>query len=461
MTLVVTYDEPDARTVLVTTGLVTAGAAIFSIQRGPTSSGPWTGVRGAVNVNVTTDAAQTWYDYEYDAGPNVINYYRVLGQEGPRFIGYGTPGTDATDPYTLTMGWHASTLPGDVLVMALAGATSADPLGFVIPGGGWSYAGGNYFANGAAVEIFIKQVVVGDAGPTVFTLTCGTPIEFIGQIATFRNVRPVVLGTGNRQGPAATNLIGYAALPAPAENHAMVIILGGARDTSWSSAAPPAGFIIIDDPTFFSALGANLVWAYQVQGLSAALVSGSFTAASGSYSTTEKTGASMMLAYDAVTAASTELFTGSVATPLSVVWLKDPLAPPRNMIVQVGSPTQIRDAARSGLFDIKDRAEPVEISEIRRARNWTQRWIFTTFPELDALLTLFAPGRTLLLHVPARGTVPVCEPWPRNLPGGFIYVGDISEEPAPDAAIPGVLVAPVQVVAAPVPELDYVEVPVP
>jgi hypothetical protein len=466
MSLTATYDQANARVELVTNGLVTAGTTIFSIQRGPTALGPWTGVRGAVNQTVTVDTDQTWYDYEYEAGPGTTNYYRVIAQDGPELVGYGSVGSDAATPVDLTMTWHASTQPGDVLVLATVGSiSSSGPTIFYDLHGqnGWIFASAWAASNGVAVWFFVKEVVAGDTYSTTLTYS-STPgdMEFVGQIATFRNVNPNVLNSGRyTDQPATTNLVRYAPLPAPDENHSLVVVFGGAEGAVWSSASPPAGFTIIDDPTFFSALGASLAWAYQIQGSASALSSGDFTAASGSYSETQKLGASLMLSYDPTNATSSELFADDVDTPLTEVWLKDPLRPPRNTVVEVASPSQIRMASRSGLFDIKDRADPIEISDIRRSKSWTQRWVYRTFTELDSLVELFASGRTLFLHVPARGSLPDCPPWPRNLPGGYISVGDLSQEEAPDVPIPGTLTAPVQEVAAPSPELGYLEEPTP
>lgn len=469
MTLVATYDQPNARVTLVTTGLITAGATIYSIQRGPTASGPWTTVRGASNILATTNSAETYYDYEYVAGPGVTNFYRVISRARATFIGVGSAisGTNA-DPLSLSPTWHASTAAGDLLVLTLTGNFTAPDNWPPAPSGtGWTLVFAANFDGGTAQDglkraVWIKKVMPGEVGPTSLSMTFFGMVglgDGQAQIATFRNVRPVVLlgGVGGSQ-PASTSLVRFPNVSV-SENFATVIAeVNSGNATGWTSVAASSGFTMMSSP---GATRASLAWQYQVQGLATNVASADLTITGGSHAQSVKAGSTIVLSWDADNAAVTVLFTDNEATPLDVVWLKDPLRPPRNRIVQVASPTSMVFAARSGLFDIKGRADPIEVSEIRRAESWTQRWVFTTFDELDDLIDLFAPGRTLYLQVPARGTVPDCPPWPRNLPGGYIYTGDLSQQTAPDDPIPGTLTAPVQIVAAPDPGLDYLENPVP
>lgn len=471
MTLVATYNEPEARVELVTTGLLTAGATIFSVQRAPTPSGPWTGVRGAVEQIATTNSAETWYDYEYDPGPDVTNYYQVVSKAPAEFVSVGT----SSQPYTLGTPTYAPGLPagrqvGDVMIMLVAqslACASAPSWTFGVPG--WTLVFSSVPVSGLAYKMFIREVDGTETTPSFdMPPIAGGGVVGAAQIALFRYVRPTVLARATRgvsDQPASTSQIGFPELGS-LENFSMFVASGISADP-WTSVAPPVGWTQIDDAVSTDRTQSactttmSLAWQYLVQGASATVPAGVMTVTGGSHAASSKVGYTFSLPYDPTNATTSTLFTDDVDTPLSVVWLKDPLRPPRNVVVQVASPTQIRLAARSGLFDIKGRADPVEISEIRRSASWTQRWVFTTFAELDALLELFAPGRTLLLHVPARGDIPDCPPWPRNLPGGFIYVGDVAQETAPDDPIPGTMTAPVQIVAAPDAGLDYLEDPIP
>lgn len=466
MTLVATYNQAEARVELVTTGLLTAGAIVFSIQRAPSPSGPWTNVRGVVDKQATTNSAQTWYDYEYSPGPDVTNYYQVISKTGPLVVGFGTPSSAGpANPVNLSAGWHASTAVGDVLVAEFVGtgvnASSWPP---AISGSGWTLISSVVDNGGVnpSTAVWMKQVQSGDSGPTTVSHSYTGNGYAQLQVITLRNVNPVVTGLNQisfDNQATSTTQIRYGLLFTPPDDHSLILVAGASSGTTgWTSVAASAGFTIIDDN---GASRASTVWQYQVQTTAAAVPAGIMTITGGSHGQNMKIAFSMSIQYNPDSSAVTTLFTDDVDTPLTEVWLKDPLRPPRNIAIQVASPTQIRLAARSGLFDIKGRAEPIEISEIRRASSWTQRWVFTTFAELDALLELFASGRTLLLHVPARGDIPDCPPWPRNLPGGYIYVGDVAQETAPDEPIPGTMTAPVQIVAAPDPGQGYLESPVP
>lgn len=468
MTLVATYNEPEARVELVTTGLLTAGATLFTIQRGPTSSGPWTDVRSVVNQVVTTDSAETWYDYEYTPGPDVTNYYRVISRAKAEFVSAGTVAQAYTGgPSTLSPGLPAGLASGDVMVLTTVQGLDCNNDDGIWPPviSGWTLV--NSSRNGGIGQaFFIRQATSSEVAPT-FNRVVNSGLNSVqsAQIAAFRYVRPVVLA--NRildTFQPGGNTFEWPALPS-LENNSVFIGMGFSLDP-WTSVTPTTNWTQVDDAVSTDrtsggcTMASSIFWQYLVEGASADIPSGLQASITGGTHTFKAT-ALMSLSYDPTDAPVTLIFTDDVDTPLSVVWLKDPLRPPRNVVVQVASPTQIRLAARSGLFDIKGRAEPIEISEIRRSASWTQRWVFSTFDELDALLELFAPGRTLLLHVPARGDIPDCPPWPRNLPGGYIYVGDVAQETAPDDPIPGTMTAPVQIVAAPDPSLDYLEVPVP
>jgi hypothetical protein len=462
VSLSATYDQPNAVVELTVDGLATAGAAIASIERS-TDQATWTGVRGAVNFEVTGDGAEVFLDYEFTPGPGVTNYYRVVSQDGPEFIAVGTADSEQANGMTLTPGLPVGAQVGDILVMFVGVSTATgahginDPAGWILLGKSPGYLGTDDLPMRTA--IYAKVAEAGEATPSVtISATIASSCAGIAQVAAFRNVRPVLLGAVEAQEadqPAATDEVEFPAL-AVAEDFALALAFG-ASAVAWTSAAAPSPFTLIDDPLINNTNDASLAWAYDVRGAAGTVASDVFTITGGTHNPSDKRGWTVALSYDSANAPVSTLFTDDVDTPLDEVWLKDPLRPARNMVVEVASPVGVRYAARSALFDIKGRVEPIEVSEIRRTRSWTQRWIFRTFTELDALVELFSTGRTLLLQVPARGTVPECPPWPRNLPGGYISVGDVTEETAPDASLPGTLTAPVQIVAAPCAELAVCE----
>lgn len=465
MSLSATYDQTNAVVELTVDGLATAGATIASIQRS-TDGVTWTGVRGAINIPVTGDGPDVYLDYEFTPGPGVTNSYRVVSQDGPEFVGVGTADSGEDNGVTLAPSIPAGAQVGDLLVLFVGNSTlvgahvieHADAWPWTLLGQSPGYNGNDDLPMRTA--IYAKVAEVGD---TVSTLgisgAIGSSAAGIAQVAAFRNVRPVLLGVNRApeaDQPAATDEVEFPAL-AVAEDFALALAFG-ASAVAWTSAAAPSPFTLMDDPTFNGSTDdVSIAWAYDARGAAGIVASDVFTITGGTHNPDDKRGWTIALSYDSANAPVTELFVDDVDTPLDETWLKDPLRPERNMVVEVASPVGVRYAARSALFDIKGRAEPIEVSEIRRTRSWTQRWIARTFTELDALVELFSTGRTLLLQVPARGTLPECPPWPRSLPGGYISVGDVTEETAQDAPLPATLTAPVQIVAAPCAELAVCE----
>ena len=459
MSLTAVFDQPNAVVELTLDGLQTAGATLFTIERS-TDQVNWTPVRGAITLPVTGDAPEVFLDYEFTPGPGVTNYYRVVGKDAPEFIAVGSAYTvDTVNTYDVTPGLPAGAQPGDLLLMAITlhayigNPDMIDPPGWILVGKSPGYRGIEDFPVRSA--IYTKLAQAGEPTPAIDIV--GNPGQFssaVAQVAAFRNVRLVMFGPA--RAPEADQPVNTAQIEFPGittvANFDLVVALGVSK-INWTSASPPSPFTLMDDPTVNGTADASLVWAYTAPPLAGPVSSDVFTITGGTHDPEDKRGWSAAFSYDANNAPFSVVFDDDVETPLEVVWLKDPLRPARNMVVQVASPQTIRHASRSGLFDIKGRAEPIEVSEIRRVRSWSQRWLVKTFTELDSLLELFAPGRTLLLHVPARGTLPDCPPWPRNLPGGYIAVGEVAEETAPDAPLPATLTAPVQIVAAPCPDL--------
>jgi hypothetical protein len=461
VTISATYDEPNAVVELTVTGLLTAGAAIATIERSQDNV-TWTPVRGAANIPVTGDGPDVYLDYEYAAGPGVTNYYRVIAQDPIELIGVGPAWDDEGNGFVMVPAYVGGTQAGDVIVLYVTMTSSTGSMAIEAPAG-WTLLAKSPGYNGAddlpvRTAIYAKTATGGGAVAVTITGALGGNAAAVAQTATFRNARLVSLGAAQApedDQPASTTQIEFPALSV-VEDYAVSLIFGASGET-WTSAAVPSPFTLLDDPTYNGTLDASLAWGYDIRGAAGTVGLGVFTITGGTHNPDDKRGWTAALSYDTANAPTSVLFSDDVDTPLAVVWLKDPLRPALNMVVEVASPSGMRHASRSGLFDIRGRAEPIEVSEIRRTRSWTQRWVFQTFEDLDNLLDLFSTGRTLLLQVPARGETPECPPWPRNLPGGYISVGDVVEETAPDASLPGTLTAPVQVVAAPCADLVVCE----
>ena len=449
MSLTLDYDQDNARVEIVVDGLQTAGAVLFTIERS-TDQVNWTRVRGAINQAVTDDDPILFFDYEYAPGPGVTNFYRVIGQDGPEFVGVGTHDYHATG--SVTPGLPAGVQEGDLLIIwAIAQGASFH---IINTPSGWQRLSPLGRPTASEVYAFVKIAESGEVAPTL----TGNVSSKLAQMAAFRNVADEVLdlqnmGANDQPGPAGELHFPGVSVP---EDFVTVVVLG-ARGGDWTSVAASTGFTLIDDPSETSGNDLSLAWQYQIQS-AAQPIPTDFMAVTGGTSTFGNAGNTVTFPYSPGPSSSTVLFSDSVATPLEVAWLKNPLRPPRNMVVKLGRPTQLRRAARSGLFDIKGRADPIEVTEIRRSIAWVQPFVADSFGESDGLLDLFEPGETLLLHVPGRDDSPGCPP-SQDLPGGYIHVGDVVEERSPDKSLPRAFTAPVQKVAGPRPELGYIEPP--
>lgn len=469
MSLMLDYDQDNARVEITVDGLQTAGAVLFTIERS-TDQVNWTRVRGAINQPVIDDDPILFFDYEYTPGPGVTNFYRVVGQDAAEFVGVGAAthvnqaGSLGVQTFTLPAGIQE----GDLLIAWIAarrtaivgdGVVGQAPFSPSWQSLGWSFAHVNVISRsdpaGPGSQIcasFMKIAGPSESNPQV--VVAGSPVSC--QIAAFRNVQAEFLNARVNAGADNSNAqnISVEPLSIP-DDHALVMAFGVKQD-DWTSVTPPSGFTEIDESSTTLGEDQGLTWSYQIQTQAQNIPAGQFTVTGGS--TANSVGLISAFPYDPGASSSTVLFSDSVATPLEVAWLKNPLRPPRNTIVKLGRPTQLRRAARSGLFDIKGRADPIEVTEIRRSIAWVQPFVADSFGESDGLLDLFEPGETLLLHVPGRDDSPGCPP-SQDLPGGYIHVGEVVEERSPDKSLPRAFTAPVQKVAGPRPELNYIEPP--
>lgn len=467
MSLTLNYDQGNARVEIVVDGLQTAGAVMFTIERS-TDQVNWTPVRGAVNQPVTDDDPILFFDYEYTPGPGVTNFYRVMQVPSIEFVGSGTAQHENNISYdTIQLPLPAGVQEGDLLLAWIAARDGGFGIDISRGNGptwadqGWSLLlpplrtapSGHSPSTG---ESALLGKIAGASEPDPVVRLLGSPLSW--QAVAFRNASMHVLGTSSHPAsPSSYSLGQNINLPGlnVTDNNALVVRLAHKLD-DWSSVATPSGETQIAAPATTIGDDQGIVWYYQIQGTAqdvAETLNVTVTGGSSEY----RRGRAIAFAYGGGEAI--ELFTDSVDTPLDVAWLKNPLRPARNMIVELGRPMQIRRAARSGLFDIKGRADPIEVTEQRRSRSWVQTFVVKTFDEADGLDDLVDPGETLLLHVPGRGDPGDCPPWPDDLPGGYIHVGDMEEERSPDSSLPRIYTAPVQKVAAPRPELEFIEPP--
>lgn len=119
-----------------------------------------------------------------------------------------------------------------------------------------------------------------------------------------------------------------------------------------------------------------------------------------------------------ISVSSPSVATADVAWTSTSIWLKAPLMPALNQIVDVRSQTTNTRRNPRGLFDIAGRALPVAVSDTRRATEGSVVFYTPTSAASDAFLDLLDLADTLLLQFPAG------QGWGSK----YISLGDASEE---------------------------------
>lgn len=109
-------------------------------------------------------------------------------------------------------------------------------------------------------------------------------------------------------------------------------------------------------------------------------------------------------------------------TPVSggQVWLKSIRWPFLNRPVSVVGVSTIGRGSRAGVFEVRGRSMPVVVHDIRKSRAFSLQILTDTDEQARDMDLVLAAGGTMFVHVPAASTVP----------GGYVSVGDTSQDPA-------------------------------
>ncbi|WP_030997509.1 hypothetical protein [Streptomyces sp. NRRL F-5630] len=107
-----------------------------------------------------------------------------------------------------------------------------------------------------------------------------------------------------------------------------------------------------------------------------------------------------------------------------VVWIKDPTLPARSTSAVVQTLPDWQRAARQGVYEVRGRATPVVISDVRSSATGTLTLTTETAAERDALWWVLDAGSTILLQFPPG--------W--REPDAYVAVGDVTESHIVDLA---------------------------
>lgn len=127
------------------------------------------------------------------------------------------------------------------------------------------------------------------------------------------------------------------------------------------------------------------------------------------------------------------------------VWLKSIRHPFLNRKITVTDFSDVERPARGGLFDVKGRSVPVEVSDVRGSQRFTIDLKTETLTESRDLDLMVASGGPMFVHVPADCPVP----------GGYVALGDTGQRrPTRSAKSPRrYITLPCTVIAAPGPDV--------
>lgn len=127
--------------------------------------------------------------------------------------------------------------------------------------------------------------------------------------------------------------------------------------------------------------------------------------------------------YDSVSGVPTDIAITDIVPELSGVWLKSPARPFLNTLVEVvfKNPAAVVRPARTGVFDILGRTNPVAVSDVRKSRRWTMYVRTETYEDATSVDLALASGDVLHVHTPAGCPTDI-------IPGGYVTVGDATVE---------------------------------
>ena len=114
--------------------------------------------------------------------------------------------------------------------------------------------------------------------------------------------------------------------------------------------------------------------------------------------------------------AGADVFIDDITPAQTAVWLKSITRPFLNRAVEVVGHSDIRRAARTGVFEVKGRSDPIAVTDVRSSRRWELTVMVQTVSDADALELVFASGDPL--YVQTDGT--------RDIPGGYVVVDDMT-----------------------------------
>lgn len=108
--------------------------------------------------------------------------------------------------------------------------------------------------------------------------------------------------------------------------------------------------------------------------------------------------------------------TTSITPAMDSVWLKNLARPFLNRAITVIDWSDVTHDSRNAVLPIIGRRDPIGLSDVRMAKRWELTVRVPTLADADELVTTFASGEPVLVHLPD----PDCP-----VPGGYAVIGDV------------------------------------
>lgn len=381
MSVTLTYENALSRVKVVGTGV---GGATTAVVERSLDQVIWQTVRGGSAAPVVAGTV-TVYDYEFAA--DVLNYYRVTTPKDVTFVGKGT--ASHANNASVTPGLPAGHAAGDtLLLLAAIRGTGGSP---VAP------AGYSILANIGNLRMLAKIDNGAEVAPTVTFLAGAAGDDTSAQMAAFRGTSGVLSDAPATRTPgAAQQNIPYFSSPVSAV-HALVVYFGWKAD-DWIGVNTLAGdggvAAEIDEPSTTLGNDQGIVWDYCVQTTQVDVSAGSFVVTGGG-AATSSSGVLVFRPDDLKQVASiTPSLNGQV-------WIKSIRNPFLNRAPYcVTNASAIVRRARTALFDVLGRSDPVAVTDLRRSREFSVDVVTRTEVEHKEFNLVLGAGDVMFLHTP-------------------------------------------------------------
>lgn len=106
----------------------------------------------------------------------------------------------------------------------------------------------------------------------------------------------------------------------------------------------------------------------------------------------------------------------SITPAMDSVWIKNIARPFLNRAVTVVDWSDVTHESRNAVLPIIGRRDPIGMSDVRLGKRWELAVRAVTVAEADELVTTFASGEPVFIHVPGAAC---------PVPGGYAVIGDV------------------------------------